>query len=77
MRKIINGRVYDTDIAFVVGEYASESTGITATLYWKRTNEYFLHCNSKMFANYGVLCNNYSSERDEFIILVNTILNLI
>lgn len=45
MRKIIDGRLYDTDTARSVGEWERGSGfGYTReTLYRKRTGEYFLH----------------------------------
>lgn len=47
MKKIINGKVYDTDTAKAVGEWSNGLTWrdfgcIEETLYKKRTGEYFL-----------------------------------
>lgn len=46
MKKIINGKVYDTDKAKAVGRYADGEdrlSRIAETLYRKRTGEFFLH----------------------------------
>lgn len=46
MKKIINGKVYDTQTAKFLGRYASEETSsldrTEVSLYIKRTGEYFL-----------------------------------
>lgn len=47
MKKVINGRMYDTDTAKEIGYQCSNITdqldGIQETLYRKRTGEFFLH----------------------------------
>lgn len=47
MRKVIKGRLYDTDKATMVAEgtesYITEFDYVRETLYRKRTGEYFLH----------------------------------
>ena len=48
MKKIINGRVYDTDKAKELGTYANagswrDFSHLEETLYRKKTGEYFLH----------------------------------
>lgn len=47
MKKVINGRLYDTDTAKEIGYRCSNITdqleGIQETLYRKRTGEFFLH----------------------------------
>lgn len=49
MRKIINNKVYDTDTAVRVGVWSNSSdcrelSFVQESLYKKRTNEFFLHC---------------------------------
>ena len=49
MRKIINNKVYDTDTATRCGAWSNssdcrEASYIQESLYKKRTNEFFLHC---------------------------------
>ncbi len=47
MRKVIKGKMYDTDTATLVAErrsgYPSDFDYFTETLYRKRTGEYFIH----------------------------------
>ena len=47
MRKVIKGRLYDTDKATMVAEhtenYPNDFSYVCETLYRKRTGEYFLH----------------------------------
>lgn len=47
MRKVINGKVYDTETAHEVGYWYNGWGGNdyrSTTLYRKRTGEYFVHC---------------------------------
>ena len=56
MKKIINGKVYDTDTARRMAEsrrHAGESCEVRETLYRKRTGEYFLHCEGGPSSQYG------------------------
>ncbi len=46
MKKIVNGRVYDTETATLIGEWWNNESGlrrIDEVLYRKKTGEYFLH----------------------------------
>lgn len=48
MKKIINGKVYDTETALLVGRWdsghsANDFYGVTESLYRKKTGEYFIH----------------------------------
>lgn len=56
MKKVINGKVYDTDTAKELG-FDCKGDGLTRwaeTLYQKRTGEYFLHGEGGAMTNYGV-----------------------
>lgn len=57
MKKIINGKRYDTDTATAIGEHEessiSEFNYVSETLYRKRNGEYFLH-------GYGHAASRYS-----------------
>lgn len=59
MRKIINGKAYDTDTATIVGEWDNE-VGVTdftyyhEALYRKRTGEYFIHGEGNAQSKYAV-----------------------
>lgn len=58
MKKIINGRKYDTDTAKPVAGYtcgcASDFGYVDETLYQKRTGEFFLHGHGGPMTQYGV-----------------------
>ena len=47
MRKVINGKLYDTDTARPIGNwskgYPTDFSHVSETLYRKRTGEYFIH----------------------------------
>lgn len=62
MRKIINGKAYDTETAHLVGENdnndASDSNRIIEKLYRKKTGEYFLYGWGGAFTRY---CEHISS----------------
>ena len=57
MKKVINGRMYDTDTAKEIGYRCSNITdqldGIQETLYRKRTGEFFLHGNGGARTKYA------------------------
>ena len=58
MKKIINGKVYNTDTAIKIAEYESGSVtdGLhyyTETLYRKKTGEYFIHGEGGAATIYG------------------------
>lgn len=60
MKKIINGRRYDTESAKELG-YDSYGTPSSfaywcETLYQKRTGEFFLHCEGGAMSRYAVNC---------------------
>lgn len=59
MKKIINGKKYDTETANAVGAYANSGrwcdfTHYEETLYQKRTGEYFLHGEGGPMTKYAV-----------------------
>lgn len=56
MKKIINGKKYDTETAKAVGSWDNENPGINyveETLYRKKTGEYFLHGEGGPNSRYG------------------------
>lgn len=60
MKKVIRGRLYDTETAIRVGAIDGGGESRTdfhfweETLYKKRTGEYFLHCYGGALSKYGV-----------------------
>ena len=58
MKKIINGKVYDTETAQVLGSWSNMSDRsferIDETLYRKRTGEFFLHGEGGPMSRYAV-----------------------
>ena len=60
MRKIINGRLYDTDTASKVGEYSYGYVGnfnyFCEALYCKRTGEYFIYGVGGAMSKYAESC---------------------
>lgn len=60
MRKIIKGKMYDTDTAKAVGEheesYPSEFDYVCETLYRKKTGEYFIHGEGNAASRYAKSC---------------------
>lgn len=65
MKKIINGKKYDTDTAQEMGSwcngYAANDFSYDAqTLYKKRTGEFFLHCEGGPMSPY---CTHYGRSR--------------
>ena len=58
MKKIINGRMYNTDTAFSIGEWSNMSdirdfNYCSETLYRKRGGEYFLHGEGNAASKYA------------------------
>lgn len=61
MKKIINGKVYDTCTAEQVGDWFNGDTGFGRCyeiLYRKRTGEFFLHGKGGPMSKYAVSCGN-------------------
>lgn len=60
MRKVIKGKLYDTDKAVMVAEcsegYPSDFSYVSETLYRKRTGEYFLHGEGGPMSRYAKSC---------------------
>lgn len=59
MKKIINGKLYDTDTANCVGDWCNTSNGSNFTyyhesLYRKRTGEYFLYGYGGPYSKYAL-----------------------
>ena len=56
MKKILFGKVYDTDKAALIGEWQNGGRGttyISETLYRKRTGEFFIHCQGGAMTKYA------------------------
>lgn len=73
MKKIINGKVYDTGTAELVGEwsngyYANDFSYCSEDLYRKRTGEFFLHGDGGAMSKYAVSNGNNSWGGGEKII---------
>lgn len=61
MKKIINGRKYDTDTAKIIDSYSNECTNSSyfcETLYQKHTKEFFLYCHGGPMSKYFQSCDN-------------------
>ena len=61
MKKIINGKLYNTQTAKEVGQYwngygAGDFHHICETLYLKKTGEYFLHGEGGAMTHYSEAC---------------------
>ena len=60
MRKVIKGKLYDTDKATEVGDWskgdASDFSHVSETLYRKRTGEYFVHGEGGPMSRYAESC---------------------
>ena len=61
MKKVINGKVYDSDKARALGEYApnpyrSDFHYFCETLYRKKTGEFFLHGEGNAASKYALSC---------------------
>lgn len=72
MKKIINGKLYDTDTAHLVGEWDNQRYGsfdyVSESLYRKRTGEFFLHGEGGARSRYATHCGNDSWGSGEAII---------
>ena len=72
MKKIINGKLYDTDTAHLVGEWDNQRYGsfdyVAESLYRKRTGEFFLHGEGGARSRYATHCGNDSWSGDAAII---------
>lgn len=73
MKKIINGKVYDTETAKVVGGWDNglgrrDFGNVVEILYRKRTGEYFIHGEGGPASKYSVSCGNNSWSGGEKII---------
>lgn len=61
MKRIINGKMYNTDTAENLGEWWNGESGITfvlITLYRKKTGEYFLHCDGGAMTDFRKYLGN-------------------
>lgn len=63
MKKIINGKKYDTETAEKIGDwgngcYPNDFRVYSETLYRKKTGEYFLHGSGGPLSKYGVAVGN-------------------
>jgi hypothetical protein len=73
MKKVINGKVYDTETAKRVGEYEpnpyrSDFYWFCETLYQKKTGEFFLHGDGNANSKYSRSCGQNEWCGDEKII---------
>lgn len=73
MKKIINGKLYDTDTAKEIktirnGNGPRDFHHITETLYRKRTGEYFIHGEGGPMSRYAVSCGQNEWSGSEQII---------
>ena len=64
MKKIINGKKYDTETAKEIGRYFNgyncrDFNYVEETLYKKRTGEFFLHGEGGPMTRYGEKCGNF------------------
>lgn len=64
MKKIINGKLYDTDTATYIGNYEygtpGDFTHFNETLYKKKTGELFIHGEGGPRSKYAKSCGNNS-----------------
>ncbi len=73
MKKYINGKLYDTDTAQLVGDwnngcYADDFYYCYEALYRRKSNTYFLHCEGGALSKYSkTLDNGQSCCGNEFI----------
>lgn len=72
MKKIINGRMYNTDTAHAVGEwndsYPNDFHYVCETLYRKRNGEYFIHGEGGAMSKYAQSCGQNQWSGGEQII---------
>lgn len=71
MRKVINGKLYDTDTARPVVDwskgYTSDFQYVSETLYRKRTGEYFIHGEGGPMSKYAESCGQNQWQGGEAI----------
>lgn len=70
MKKIINGRLYDTETAKEIGTYSNGYTGIqrcVEVLYQKKTGEFFLNGYGGAMSKYSERCDGGWSGNDVII----------
>ena len=73
MKKIINGKLYNTETAVTLGSYTSEGAArdfgyFEETLYRKKTGEMFLYGEGGPMSHYSVSCGQNSWSGGEKII---------
>ena len=72
MKKIIGGRVYDTETAKKIqkwdnGMYGNDFRFCEETLYKKKTGEYFIYGSGGALSKYSISCGNGSTGSSEII----------
>lgn len=70
MKKIINGKKYDTETAKAMGYWCNMTYGLNfveETLYKKKTGEYFLHGEGGPATKYAEIYENNSSSGEKII----------
>ena len=72
MKKIINGRKYDTDTAKKIGSYynglsCTDFSYLSETLYQKRTNEFFVHGKGGALSRYGLRCGRGMTDGEAIV----------
>ncbi len=73
MKKIINGKLYDTDTAKEIGTYyngcgAGDFNYMYEALYRKKTGEFFLYGSGGAMTQYSISCGNNCWSGSETII---------
>ena len=73
MKKIINGRMYDTETAKNVQEwdngiYGNDFRACEETLYKKKNGEYFIYGSGGALSKYSISCGNNGSSGSSDII---------
>lgn len=72
MKKIINGKMYDTETAAFIGDYSYGAPGdlsyVSESLYRKKTGEFFLYGEGGPMSKYSMSCGNNSWSGGEAII---------
>ena len=73
MKKIINGRMYNTETAYKIqewdnGMYGNDFRGCEETLYKKKTGEYFIYGSGGALSKYSISCGNNSCSGSSDII---------
>ena len=73
MKKVINGKMYNTDTAKEIGNWTNNLTWadldyIDETLYQKKTGEYFLYCCGGAMTKYSETCSDGSISSGRHII---------